>query len=318
VNGAARIVATRVWQSVLLAFLIATVCFAVVNALPGDMSLRVAAARYGVDNFSREKVEQVRLAEGLDRPVLERYGLWMARAARGDFGNSLVSRQPVTGIIATNGLATLQIGLTAWLLSYLLAIPLGMAAGLRQGSGLDTALQAWCAASAALPTFIVGMALIWIFTFSLGWLPPAGSGSLKHLVLPVAALTLNMAAYSVPIIRATTIEIAGAPYMTYAAVKGLGGGALFLRHGLRNGAAPVLTFSALQMAMAIEGFIVLEALFSYPGLGRILLGAVTNRDLPLVMGIAIACNFFIAAVMLIADLAVYWLRPSTANERRAA
>ena len=242
----------------------------------------------------------------------------MQRAATGDLGNSLVSRQPVTGIIAVNGLATLQIGVAGWLLSYLFAIPLGIATGLRQGSRFDTALQAWCAASASLPTFIAGMALIWIFTFSLGWLPPAGSGSLKHLVLPVTALVFNMAAYSIPIIRAATVETAGAPYMTYAAVKGLGRTALFLRHGLRNGAAPVITFSALQMAMAIEGFIVLEALFNYPGLGRALLGAVVNRDLPLVMGIAITCNFFVAAVMLAGDLAVHWLRPPTAGDRWVA
>jgi peptide/nickel transport system permease protein len=315
--GGAKLVLTRLWQCLLMSALLASVCFALVNTLPGDAAMRLAAARYGLDNISLDLAQAIRIEEGLDTPLIERYARWITRAATGDFGSSLITRRPVADIIAERGRNTLVLGALGWLLSYLVAIPLGTYCGLNPGKRLDRLIHFACAGLASLPTFILGTVLIGVFSLGLRWLPPAGWGEPRHFVLPALSLALGLAGYAIPMIRNTVMNVGGAFYITFARIKGLRPAQVFVRHGLRNGAIPIVTFAALQFAFIVEGFIVIETLFNYPGLGKAMLDAVVNRDIPTVMGIAILANLTFTGLNLAADLATLALSPRLADEARS-
>jgi peptide/nickel transport system permease protein len=313
----ARIIAARLAQALATAALLATLCFGFVQALPGDLALRVAAARVGDERLTPEMADRIRREEGLDRPLIVQYGLWMATLARGDLGRSLVSGKPVVEELAYHAKFTLQLGLIGWLLSYALALPLGIWAGMRPGSTVDRVTDALAVMLASLPSFLVGIGLITIFALTLRWLPPAGFRTSAHMVLPAFTLALSLIAFSIPIIRNAVVEVRAAFFMTYARVKGLTHGAAFRNHGIRNAAIPVVTYAALQFAFVIDGFVVIETLFNYPGLGELLVRALVARDVPVIMGAGLLIGLAFSLVNLMADLTRLWLDPRGLSEVRA-
>jgi peptide/nickel transport system permease protein len=303
------IAGARVGQALLTALLLASLCFAFVQALPGDAALRIAAARVGDERVTTEVADRIRREEGLDRPLLAQYAAWVGRVATGDLGRSLVSRKPVWEEIAYHGRFTLGLGALGWCLSYLIALPLGAACGFAPGGRLDRATNAVAVALASLPSFLVGIGLISVFALSLRWLPPAGSRTAAHMVLPALTLALGLAAFSVRIIRNAVVEVRAAFYMTFARIRGRTAGAAFRHHGVRNAAIPVATFAALQFAYMVDGFVVVETLFNYPGLGELLVKALIARDVPVIMGAGLVIGLIYAAVNLAADLACFGLDP---------
>ncbi|MBN8532791.1 MAG: ABC transporter permease [Rhizobiales bacterium] len=313
----ARIILSRIGQALATAAMLATLCFAFVHALPGDLSLRVAAARVGDERVTSETAERIRREEGLDRPLIVQYGQWMGNLARGDLGRSLLSGKPVTAELAYHTKFTLQLGLIGWLLSYVLALPLGIWAGMRPGGAVDRATEALAVTLASLPAFLVGIGLITLFALTLRWLPPAGFRTFAHMVLPAFTLALSLVAFSIPVIRNAVVEARSAFFMTYARVKGLSPVSALRHHGLRNAAIPVVTFAALQFAFVIDGFVVIETLFNYPGLGELLVKALVARDVPVIMGAGLVIGFAFALVSLLADLARLWLDPRELAEARA-
>lgn len=307
----------RLTQAALTAWLLASLCFAFVHALPGDTALRIAAARVGDDRVTAEFADRIRREEGLDRPLLQQYGTWLRRIATGDLGHSLVTRKPVWQEIAYHGRFTLGLGALGWLLSYLIALPLGIACGFRPGGWLDRITNGAAVALAAMPSFLVGIGLISVFALSLRWLPPAGFRTAGHMVLPALTLALGLAAFSVRIIRNAVVEVRSAFYMTFAQIRGRSAGQAFAHHGVRNAAIPVATFAALQFAYLVDGFVVVETLFAYPGLGELLVKALVARDVPVIMGAGLVIGLLYAAVNLSADLACVALDPRH-DARRAA
>jgi peptide/nickel transport system permease protein len=308
-SGTGHLILNRLAQAVATAAVLASLCFAMVHALPGDLALRVAAARVGDERVTPETADRIRREEGLDRPLVVQYGQWMGHIARGDLGRSLLSGKPVVDELAYHARFTLQLGLLGWLLSYLIALPLGIAAGFRPGGVIDRATDALAVMLASLPAFLTGIGLVTLFALTLRWLPPAGHRTGAHMVLPALTLALALVAYSIPIIRNAVVEVRGAAYMTFARLKGLDGAAAFRHHGVRNAAVPVVTFAALQFAFVIDGFVVVETLFNYPGLGELLVKALIARDVPVVMGAGLLIGFAFAAVSLLADLLCLWLDP---------
>jgi peptide/nickel transport system permease protein len=305
----ARILAARLLQAVATALVLATLCFAFVHALPGDAALRIAAARMGEDRLTEAAVARIRQEEGLDRPLLLQYAHWVGRLAQGDFGRSLVTRQPVLDTLFEHARFTLGLGLAGWALSYLLALPIGVAAGMRPGRWLDRATQGLAVLLASTPTFLIGIGLISVFALSLRWLPPAGYRTGWHMVLPALTLALGLAAYSVRVIRNAVVDVRAAFFMTFAEMRGLSPAGAFRRHGVRNAAVPVVTFMALQMGYVVDGFVVIETLFNYPGLGDLLVRSLLARDIPMIMGAGILIGLMFALANLVADLACFWLDP---------
>jgi peptide/nickel transport system permease protein len=313
-NGVGRIILNRAAQALATAAVLASLCFVFVHALPGDLALRVAAARVGEDRVTPETADRIRREEGLDRPLVIQYGQWMGDLARGDLGRSLLSGKPVAEELAYHAKFTLQLGSAGWLLSYLIALPLGVWAGFRPGHMVDRMTDALAMALASLPAFLVGIGLITLFALTLRWLPPAGFRTGQHMVLPALTLALALVAYSIPIIRNAVVEVRSAFFMTFARLKGLDARAAFRHHGIRNAAVPVVTFAALQFAFVIDGFVVVETLFNYPGLGELLVKALIARDVPIIMGVGLLVGFAFAIVSLVADLLCLWLDPRGQRE----
>jgi peptide/nickel transport system permease protein len=304
-----RTILSRLAQAVLTAWVLATLCFAMTHALPGDTALRVAAARMGEDRLTQEAADRVRREEGLDRPILVQYATWMGRLATGDLGRSLVSRRPVAEELAYHARFTFALGAVGWLLSYVIALPLGIWAGFRPGGMVDRMTTGFAVLLASMPSFLTGIALITVFALTLRWLPPAGFRTEAHMVLPALTLALGLAAFSVRVIRSAIVEVRGAFYMTFARIRGLGAAAAFRHHGVRNAAVPVVTFAALQFAFVVDGFVIVETLFNYPGLGELLVKALLARDVPVIMGVALLIGLLYAVLNLVADILCLQLDP---------
>jgi peptide/nickel transport system permease protein len=308
-NAILRFITLRIGQALATAAMLASLCFVFVHALPGDLALRVAAARVGDERVTPETAARIRREEGLDRPLVVQYGEWMGNLAQVDLGRSLLSGKPVIQELAYHSAFTLQLGLIGWLLSYLIALPLGLLAGFRPGGWIDRATDALAVTLASLPAFLVGIGLVTLFALTLRWLPPAGFRTGAHMVLPALTLALSLIAFSIPVIRNAVVEVRSAFFMTYARMKGLSPVSAFRHHGVRNAAVPVVTFAALQFAFVIDGFVVIETLFNYPGLGELLVKALIARDVPVIMGTGLLIGFAFAVVSLVADLARLWLDP---------
>ena len=309
-----HILLPRLMQAIATALVLASLCFAFVHALPGDTALRIAAARAGEDRLTTEAADRIRTEHGLDRPLLSQYATWIRQLLSGDLGHSMVTRKPVADELLHHANATVALGVTAWLLSYLIACPLGIIAGLWPGRMVDRATMAAATIIASLPSFLLGIALVSVFALTLQWLPPAGSREVTHMVLPASTLALGLAAFSVRVIQSAVAQVRSAFYMTFARIRGLSAVQAFRRHGLRNAAIPIVTFAALQMAYVVDGFVVVETVFAYPGLGDLLVQALLARDVPVIAGTALSLGLLYSLANLTADLLSFWLDP----RRRAA
>ena len=316
-NRIPRIILGRLAQAIATAAVLATLCFSFVHALPGDLALRVAASRMGEDRVTQESADRIRKAEGLDRPLLVQYGDWMGRMARGDLGHSLLTGKPVWQELAWHGRFTLELGLIGWLLSYLIALPIGIAAGFRPGGWIDRVTNGLSVTLSSLPAFLLGIGLISLFALSLRWFPPAGFRTVSHMVLPAVTLALGLAAFSVRIVRNAVVDVREAFFMTFARLKGLSGAQAFRHHGMRNAAIPVVTYAAIQFAFVIDGFVVIETLFNYPGIGELLIKALIARDVPVIMGAGLVIGLAFALVNLLADVLCLWLDPRMGQEQLA-
>lgn len=303
-GAVAGALARRGVQAVLVALLVGALCFALVRALPGDMAYRVAAGRYGYDLVGTEAAEAVRAELGLDRPALVQFAAWLGALARGDLGASLVSGEPVWEEISHQLGHTVLLAAAALLVALVLGPGFGLLAGLRPGGVADRAGLALAAVLRALPAFTVGVGLMLVFAAGLGWLPAAGSDTPAHLVLPALTLGLGLAAATARVARDATVAATAAPHFAFARVKGLSRAQAVLRHALRNAAVPVLAYLGVQLVLLVEGVVVVEVLFGWPGMGHALVHAVLARDVPMVQGAALVMGLLFVALNAAADLAV--------------
>lgn len=304
-----RTIAARLVQALGVALVVSGLCFALMHALPGDVAESVAAARFGIDRLSPEATERVRAEAGLDRPVLLQYARWIGQLLGGDLGRSLVTHQPVLGELAYHFAFTLELGLAGFALSLALALPLGIAAGMRPGGAWDGVVAWFASGMAATPVFLLALVFVTVFAIKLQWLPAAGFGSLRHMILPTVTLAVGLAAVSAGIVRTAVAETWHAFFMTFARLKGLRPRALVVSHALRNTAIPIVAFAAVQLTFVIDGFVVIESVFGFPGIGDLLLKSLLARDLPMVQGAALLIGLMFTAINLGADLACLALDP---------
>ena len=302
-------VATRLLQALVVAALIGTATFAMMRSLPGDAAWRIAAGRYGYDNVNAAAADAVREELGLGGPALPALAQWLGDLARLDFGVSLVSGQPVIEEIGHQLGASLALALTAVGLSLVIGPPLGILAGLRPGGTIDRVLLVVSTGLKAVPQFLMALALILILAVQLRWLPAAGYGGARHFILPSLTLALGLAAVNARIARDAMTRIAAMPFYRFAEWKGLSRRQVLLRHGLRNVSVPLVTYLGLQFVTLVEGVVVVEAIFGWPGIGHALVHAIFSRDVPMVQGTALLLGLGFVAVNTGIDLLVRRLDP---------
>lgn len=272
------------------------VTFVALAAAPGD----AAGAMVG-DSASAEQMALLRQSLGLEAPLLARYQRFLGDLLlHGDLGRSLVSGRPVSQLLLERLPHTALLAVSAIGLAVLLGAPLGMVAALRAGTRLETALMGGAALGLAVPTFWSGLLLMLLFSLRLRWLPVAGAGSLRHLVLPAVVLALPTAAIVARLLRASLLDTLHADFVRTAHGKGLSSQRVFAGHVLRNSLLPVVTILGLQLGHLLGGAFVVETIFGWPGVGRLAVQAIFDRDTPVVLGAVIT----IAAGYLLINLAV--------------
>ncbi len=296
---------------------VATLCFAAQHALPGDPALQVAVARQG-EAVGEAGIARARLQGGFDRSVPAQYAAWIGRLIRLDLGTSLVSRRPVVQELAGRAGLTVGIGVSSALVGLAMALPLGLWSGLRPGGLVDAAVTGLAAVFAALPAFLVGLLLVAGFAIRLGWLPAAGTGSWRHLVLPVLTLALGFAALLVRVTRHAVMDAWSAFPMAFGRLKGLSRARAGWRHGVRNAAIPVMIAAGLRLAAILEGFVVVETLFNLPGLGDLLVRSIVARDIPVVQGAALLFGLIYGVTGILLDVLCLMLDPRRSLPRALA
>ena len=293
-------------------FLAAVLIFCALLAIPGDP----ATAILGL-NPSPEALAAVRQQLGLDEPPVTRFLGWFGNILRGNFGTSINYRTPVRELIAERLWVSLPLALAGMLVACVIALPLGIWAALRRGSWLDPVVVSAAQLGAAVPSFWLGLLLILFFSVRLGWLPSGGFvpwnenpvGTLRSLVLPTLALGLGQAAVITRMTRSAMIETLAQDYVRTARAKGLPGRTVVLKHGLRNALVTLLTVLGLSFSQVLVGAIVIEQVFSLPGLGRLALTAIGTRDFPLLQGEVLVYASIIVFLSFLVDLAYGVLDP---------
>jgi peptide/nickel transport system permease protein len=280
--------ASRIFRALVALWLVSTVVF-VVMRLSGDPVPLLLPP-----DAPRSEFLRVRTELGLDRPLPIQYALFVGNLLRGDFGRSLKFRMPAAEVVLERLPATLELGLAAFALAVVVAVPIGLLSAVRRNSLVDHAAMGIALIGQSAPTFFIGILFILLFSVKAGWLPTSGRESLANLVLPALTLALFAMAAVARITRSAMLEVLRADYIRTARAKGLREAPVILKHTLKNAAIPILTITALQFGTLLGGAVVTETVFAWPGIGRLAIQSIYNRDYPVVQ-----CVVFLSAVLFI-------------------
>lgn len=294
-------------------FFVSLIVFAITQILPGNAAVMILG-----QNATSEQLQVLELQLGLDHPWYQQYGSWLGGILTGNAGVSMVSNRPVAEMILPALGRSLILAATTLIAVSLISILLGVLAAVRRGKPTDLIISVLTYPGVCVPEFIVGTLLIILLARpEFGWLPSGGYSPLSdgwwpffsHLVLPVAALTFILASHISRQIRSEMIDVLKSDYVRAATIKGLNRTTVLFRHALRNAMLPTLTILTLDIGYLIGGIVVIEEVFAYPGLGRLLIFAMQSRDLPLVQaGVLVMAGVYVAANLL-ADIAHAWFDP---------
>lgn len=281
-----------------------TLVFFFLHMIPGDpVEVMLGETAQQADK------EQLREELGLNLPVHIQYGRFIAGVFQGDLGDSYFYRRGVMQVIAERVPATVELALAAFLVAGLIALPLGIAAALREGTTVDNASVFFSLLGVSMPNFWLGPLLIILFSIKLGWFPVSGRGGVASLILPAVTLGTALAAILSRMTRASLLERLGEDYLTVARAKGLPEWKVILKHALRNALIPVITIMGLQFGALLSGAIITENVFSWPGIGTLLINAIKARDYPLVQGCVLFITLTYVLVNLLTDLLYGWVDP---------
>lgn len=288
------------------------VVFMIVHLVPGDPA-RIVLGAYAPD----ESVAALRERMGLNRPPVEQYLIWLGNAIRGNLGSSLITSQAVAPQLLNRLGPTVELASISLVIGLAIAFPIGILSAVRSGSSLDLAGSVMSQIGIAVPSFWMGILLVQLFSLTLGWLPPNGytpisedfGDWLAHLILPAVTTGIISASVLTRFIRSAMLEVMHMSYMQTARAKGLSERAVIVRHGLRNALISIVTIVGLQMTALLSGVVVVEVVFGWPGLGRLALDAVLDRDYPLVQGAVLVIAILVTVVNLVIDLLYFFLDP---------
>jgi peptide/nickel transport system permease protein len=292
-------------MSVPTLFGVSVAVFMLVHLLPGDpvdIMLQGASA-------SAEQRTALRHQLGLDRPLVQQYGSFISRAVRGDFGRSIRSQSVVLSEIRGAFPDTLKLTAAGMTVAIVIGFGLGILAALKKGTLLDSGGMVFALFGVAMPNYLIGILLIYLFSLRLHWLPPTGQGSFDRLLMPALALGWGYAAIIARLVRANLAEVMGREFVLTARAKGLTDSTVVYRHALKNALIPVITMLGLQFGNMLSGAVVVEALFARRGIGGLLVHGILNRDFPMVQAIILILSAIYVLANLLVDLSYGLLDP---------
>jgi peptide/nickel transport system permease protein len=287
---------------------ITLLAFVMGQLAPGDPAAGVFARQHGRQGSTAE-VQRTRHQLGLDDPAPQRYARSVADALRGDLGTSYTSGRPVADELVERFPATLELGAAGTLLAAMLGLPLGVLAALKRNSLVDQLTRGGSLVAASMPSFWIAYLLIIVFSVKLGMLPSFGAGGLDHLVLPALALALGEAGLVARLARSSMLEVLGQDYMTTARAKGLPERRTIGVHAMKNALAPVVTQIGLIFGFLLAYSAIVEVIFIWPGIGRLAVDAIAQRDYPMIQGFVIFAGTVFVLINLVVDLLYQRLDP---------
>jgi peptide/nickel transport system permease protein len=304
-----RFLLGRVAWSLIVIWFVVSATFVMVSAIPVDPVRTMVGPHADAATIAR-----VRTAYCLDEGFVGQYGCFVGGVMRGDLGHSFRFDRSVASIIGDRIWPTTQLALAAILLQLLIGVPLGVIAAVRRNRAADYAANVTALIGQSAPTFFIGTLVVYVFAYRFGWFPIGGYGSgvwgrLHHLVLPAMTLASVGVAYYSRVVRSEMIEVLGEDYVRTARAKGVGEGGVVMRHALRNALGPLITLVGLDLGVLMGGAVVTESIFAWPGLGREVLQAIFEMDIPLIIGVVLFTAVAIVVANLVVDVVYAWIDP---------
>ncbi|HWO96098.1 MAG TPA: nickel ABC transporter permease [Bacillus sp. (in: firmicutes)] len=302
-----KTIGKRLFEFILFFFLLSFISFAFMKLAPGD------PVRYMLNvidvQTSNEQIEDLREELGFNDPILVQYGSWLLRFAQLDLGYSYMTNKPVFDELAARVPSTLALTASSLLVMTLIAVPVGTLAAVYKHTWIDHTSRIFSLIGAAVPSFWLGLLFIQFFSVKWGLLPSMGKGTLLHLVLPSLTLGLAMSAVYVRLLRSSLLETLGQDFIRSARARGLSNSRIFFFHAFRYSLIPVITIFGVSLGSLLGGTVIIEVLFAYPGIGKLVVEAIARRDYPIIQGYILFMGFFVVTINLVVDLASRYLNP---------
>ncbi len=295
----------RCVQAIPVLFGITLFTFLIAHLVPGDPVQAFA----GDKQLSPELAAQIRQQYGLDKPLWQQYLTYMDDLVHGDMGAGLHNKRPVTDTIREAIGPTLQLTLAGLMVALTIGVTFGVLAAIYHNTWIDSAAMVVALLGVSLPVFYLGLIMLFIFSFRLSWFPSSGSDGWRSLVLPAVTIGIASSAYIARLVRSSMLEVLHQDYTQTARAKGLTERSVIIRHALKNALIPTVTYFGIQLAGLLTGAVVIETVFSRPGLGRVAITAIGNRDYPLIQGTVLVTALIYLAVSLVVDLSYGFLDP---------
>ncbi len=298
-----RYLLKRLWHTVYVIIGISMISFFFIH-LSGDPVMLMLPA-----DASKQEIEQLRHRLGFDQPLPVQYLHFVSNAIKGDFGESLYYHVPAMNLILERLPASLELAFASMFIALVVSLPIGIISAVYRGSALDMGTMLAALFGLSMPHFWLGIMLILIFSVKLGWLPTSGRGSLAQLIMPATALGLSLMAMFARLTRSVMLEVLSLDYIRTARAKGLGEFMVIGKHALKNALIPLVTIAGMQFGFLIGGTVIIETVFAWPGVGRLVVQAIFNRDYPLVQAIVLVLAVIFVLVNLLVDILYVYLDP---------
>jgi len=298
-----RYILKRLWHTVYVVVGISVIAFFFIH-LSGDPVMLMLPA-----DASHQEIEELRQQLGFNDPLYVQYWRFASKALQGDFGESLYYHVPAMELILERLPASLELALAAMAVALLVAVPLGILSAVKRGSFIDLGSMLGALFGLSMPHFWLGIMLILLFSVKLGWLPTSGRGGWEHLIMPSLALGMSLMAMFARLTRSVMLEVLGQDYVRTARAKGLKERLVIGKHALKNALIPLVTVAGMQFGFLIGGTVIIETVFAWPGVGRLVVQAIFNRDYPLVQATVLVLAVLFVLVNLLVDLLYVYLDP---------
>ncbi len=311
-------IAKRTVIAVFVVFATSALTFFLLSLIPGETAVTIIQRVFVGDvtyNPSQAEIKATERMFQLGNPLWIQYLQWLDNAVHGNFGTSYISGRPVLEEILVRLPATVELAIAAMVVSLLIAIPLGVISAAKQNSKTDYFSMAIATFFIAMPNFWLGLILILIFSLHLDLLPVAGYGGLDHLILPAITLGAGMMAVTVRLTRSSVLEILRLDFITTARAKGVDEKRILYRHVLKNAMIPVVTIAGLQLGYLLGGTVIVETIFAWPGIGKLLVDSIEAKDIPIIQGCVVFIAIIFSLVNLLVDISYYFLDPRIKYER---